>query len=60
MFDVNSSGIVMVCIYIPVCIPSHVLYTQPPRRPVKVNKYVVPTDKKRQALRWEIRHQMAQ
>jgi hydrolethalus syndrome protein 1 len=32
----------------------------PPRRPVKVNKYVVPTDKKRQALRWEIRHQMAQ
>ena len=36
------------------------VYVQPPRRPVKLNKYVVPTDKKRQSLRWEIRHQMAQ
>ena len=35
-------------------------FLQPPRRPVKSNSYVVPTDKKRLALRWEIRHQMAQ
>ena len=29
------------------------------REPVKVNNYVVPTSKKRQELRWEIRTSMA-
>ena len=37
-----------------------VFLSQPRRRMVKLNSYVVPTDKKRLSLRWAIRHQMAQ
>ena len=33
---------------------------QPKRRILKPNEFVVPTDKKRLALRWEIRHSLAQ